>query len=339
MLLVIVGHSEFAIGPSEYGLLRGQELALNVAGRVAVPLFLLLAGEHIGPRLLGNRAPGASGVYVRRLATLFLGTTLFYWLVDIAKLARHRGLGPALTDYFARQAADPAHLLLYGARPHLWFLVALMAVVVLAAFVLARARVRTFVLASAALYGVGLALGPYSSGAELQHGGVWLEWLLQSPLFFALGLFFGLERDNRPRDRMAWTLIAAGLAIHALEVYWISSTHGVSPFRLAMLLGTVPYVAGAGMLALSPEPTRVDRWLARFAGFVPVVYLIHIAFIETLLPPRGRFPEVAVRVALPVMTILLSFASAALLGRLWMRVRRLRRRSSAEPPAAMPAVP
>src|SRR4051794_4509668 len=96
MLLVIVGHTEFAIGPSEHAVLRWSELALNVAGRVAVPLFLLLAGEHIGPRFLRNRAPGASGVYIRRLVTLFVGATLFYWVVDIAKLARRRGLGAAL---------------------------------------------------------------------------------------------------------------------------------------------------------------------------------------------------------------------------------------------------
>ena len=83
------------------------QLALNIVGRAAVPLFLLLAGEHLGPRLraTGRRAPRRS--YVRHLAILYVAACLFYWIADLAKLARSRGLGAGLAAFVERQAADP----------------------------------------------------------------------------------------------------------------------------------------------------------------------------------------------------------------------------------------
>jgi surface polysaccharide O-acyltransferase-like enzyme len=325
MLLIIVGHSEFAIGHSQYTAVQVVQLVLNVVGRVAVPLFFILTGEHIGPRLLRDRAPGAGWAYVRRLAAMFVGASLFYWLVDIAKLARRLGVGAGISAFVARHSSDPVLVLVYGARPHLWFLVTLMLVVAVATVTLARMRVRTFVVGCAVCYGVGLAIGPYAPQLGVAPGRVWFEWLFQAPLFFALGVFFGLEREHAPRWRAALALIAAGIAIHGIEVYWLSTTHGTSPFRLAMLLGTVPYAAGVGLLAFAPTATALDRYAGRLAAFVPAAYLIHVFFIETMLPPRGQFPELAVRALLPLLAIVFSFGCAALLARLLARRRRRRR--------------
>ena len=71
MLVIIVGHSEMLIGVSRVDRIQVWQLALNIVGRAAVPLFLLLAGEHLGPRLARDRAPGAARSYVRHLAVLY----------------------------------------------------------------------------------------------------------------------------------------------------------------------------------------------------------------------------------------------------------------------------
>lgn len=325
LLVVILGHSDFAIGRSSQTGLHTIELVANVLGRVAVPLFFLFAGEHLGPRLLRGRAPGAGWQYSRRLALMFLAASALYWAFDIAKLARHFGLVGGIVTFFTRRSGDPLHLLLYGGRPHLWFLVALMLSVAIAGMVLQRSRVRTFVLGSAVLYGIGLAAGPYAVTFGVPAGRAWFEWLLQSPLFFALGVLFALERTYQPRPRLALLLIAIGVAMHATEVWWLTA-QGASPFRLGMLLGTVPYTAGVAMIAFAPGASWLDRLAGPFVAYVPMVYLIHMIFLEIMLPPPGRFPEVATRILLPLLTTVLSFAAAAGIVRLLGRIRRGRRR-------------
>ena len=76
MLVIIVGHSEMLIGASRVDHIQVWQLALNIVGRAAVPLFLLLAGEHLGPRLARERVPGAARSYVRHLAALYAAAWL-----------------------------------------------------------------------------------------------------------------------------------------------------------------------------------------------------------------------------------------------------------------------
>jgi surface polysaccharide O-acyltransferase-like enzyme len=339
MLLIVVGHSEMLLGVSRVDTIQAWQLVLNVVGRSAVPLFLLLAGEHLGPRLARDRVPGAAPSYVRHLAILYAAACLFYWITDLAKLARSRGLGAGIAAFVERQTADPVALLMHGPRQHLWFLVVLMAVVTAAGLVLPRVRVRSFVLGTAVLYGIGLALGPYRAHVDPGGHGWWLQLLLQAPLFFAIGLVFGLDREGRWRRRTALLLIAVGVVVHWLEVRWISATYGTWPFGLAMLAGTVLYGTGVGMLALMPGASRVERWIGHFALYVPIVYLIHLFFIEILRPRRGQFPEIAVRVMLPLLAIICSFASAALVARLWARLRRRQRAASMAVVSSIPAAP
>jgi surface polysaccharide O-acyltransferase-like enzyme len=326
MLVIILGHSELQLGNTAVGEIQALQLLLNIVSRAAVPLFLILAGEHLGPRLVRDRAPGAAWTYLRRLAMLYAIGCAFYWLADFLKLVRSRGLGPGFQGFIERQAANPVSLLMHGPRGHLWFLTVLMLVVVAAAVILPRVRVRWFVFGAAALYGIGLAVGPYGGLVQLAGNGWWYEFLLQAPLFFGLGVAFGLEREPASRAVTALGLIAVGLVVHALEVWWISRTYGTWPFRLGMLVGTVVYAAGVAMLALSPGANRFSRWIGRFSPYVPAAFLIHVFFLETLRPPRDVFPEALVRVLLPVLTTILAFGTGWLVYRLLHRLRRRRRR-------------
>jgi surface polysaccharide O-acyltransferase-like enzyme len=325
MLVVILGHSELQLGKTEVGGIEALQLLLNVISRAAVPFFLILAGEHLGPRLVRERKSGLAWPYVRRLAMLYAIGCAFYWSTDLLKLVRSRGLGAGLEGFLARQAENPAGVLMYGPRGHLWFLTVLILIVVAAAVILPRTRVRWFVLGTAALYGVGLAIGPYSGPVGLAGNGWWYEFLLQAPVFFALGLVFGLERQSRTQTAAAVGLIAVGLVVHALEVQWITRTYGTWPFRLGMLAGTVLYATGVAMFALSPGANRFSRWVGRFSPYVPAAFLIHVFFLETLRPPRHEFPEPLVRVVLPIVTTILSFGVGWLVYKLLHRRRRRRR--------------
>lgn len=325
MLVIILAHSEFLLGPTDNVVVQYLQLALNVVGRSAVPFFLLLAGEHLGPRLLRNRAPGGVWPYVTRLAVMFVLASLFYWLVDLAKLVRVMGLVGGAAAFSNRILSDPARLALYGARQHLWFLVVLALVSIGAAALIARMRVRTVAALAAVLYGVGLAIGPYAPAVGVSRHPWWSEWMLQSPLFFCIGVVIGIDHRRRTTSPLAAAaLLVGGLVIHGVEVYALSQRHGTNPFTLTMLAGTVSYASGTLLLALTPGATAFERVLARFAPYVPMVYLIHVFFVETLRPPRGRFPELAVRIVLPIAATILSFGTAWFLQRRGLLRRRRR---------------
>jgi surface polysaccharide O-acyltransferase-like enzyme len=331
MLFIILGHSELMLGRTPVTSIQVLQLLLNIVSRAAVPLFLILAGEHLAARLARDKVAGAAWLYVRRLGILYAIGCLGYWLTDLLKLARSRGLLSGLEAFVERQMANPASLLMHGPRAHLWFLIVLMLIVAAAGVILPRARVRWFVLGTAALYGIGLALGPYGGLVQPTGYGWWYELLLQAPLFFAIGIVFGLEPAPRSRPTTAVALIGVGLVLHALEVQWISQTYGTWPFRLAMLVGTVLYATGVAMFALSPGANAVSRWVGRFAAYVPAVYLSHIFFLETLRPPRDAFPDPLVRVVLPLLTTILAFGSAWAV--YWIRHRLRRHRRVAQAPA------
>lgn len=329
ILVVIIGHSELLLGHAAEGHVNSLRWALNVVSRFAVPLFFTMVGEHLGPRLLRDRRVLVGRSYAGRMARLLVAASVVYWLVDLAKIGRRHGFGavPILLD---RHFSDPLHVALYGARWHFWFLTVLIVVVLGVSLVLARRRVRTLAAGSVLLYGLGLLFGPYAPVTGLPIGHTWLQALLQAPLFFTVGLVLGLERRHPRRLALTWTLIVGGLVLHAAEVYWLSTTYDILPQHLPMLIGTVPYAIGVALLAFAPGSHRVDRWAARYSGSVPLVYLGHVLFLELLLPPPGQFPDLAVRVLLPLLTTLLSFAAAGAINR-WRRRGRRSRPAVVEP--------
>jgi hypothetical protein len=121
------------------------------------------------------------------------------------------------------------------------------------------------------------------------------------------------------------TLMLAGVAISVLELLWLQSYWHDSIFQVGLLVGTVPLAAGAGLLAVRPGATGLERWIALIAGFVPVVYITHVVFLELLQPRPGQLPPALVRALLPIATAVCAFTSAWAVARLRVRAGRSRR--------------
>jgi surface polysaccharide O-acyltransferase-like enzyme len=335
MLVVIVGHSEMALGPAGAVSPSWIQLGLNVVGRVAVPLFLLLAGNHLGPKMMRHRGTlAAMWPYMRRLLVMLVVASVFYWAWDAFRLIRRSGLAAGLAAFVAKDFSSPLAILCYGARPHLWFLVALVLTVLFAAMLLGLGRVRTFLSAAALLYVVGLLIGPYADALVIRNPYVGSDWFLQAPLFFGMGLMLSFEELRARWSPVGWAFLLGGLALHGLETWWISQTFGTWPFDLEMLVGTVPFAFGAGLLALRAGGTAMDRLFAQAAFLVPAVYLNHVFFLELFRPPRTLADGLWVRIALPAIVVPAAFGAAWLNARIRAR-RRARRRSAA---ASDPAV-
>ncbi len=269
MLVVILGHSELLLGESPVDTIHSLQLVLSIVGRAAVPLFLILAGEHLGPRLAG-RLRARRGPYVRRRLALLYGVAcLVYWVDRFrqagARPRRRPGspgswpgwattrcqtpaaraasapLVPAVPDpgggdRRADPEADPGGAFRLRQRRALRY----------------RAVVRRL-----------------RGAARGAAGNIWCtSWLLQAPLFFAIGVVFGLE----PRAAVTRTPAIGADRGGARDPRHRGSCG--SPGRTArrrsgsaMLVGTVIYATGvgdAGAVA-GRDPVR-SRWIGRFVA-------------------------------------------------------------------------
>ena len=237
--MVILGHSEFASAPSQQ---PADPLAAAGAERRRPGRGAAL--PHSGRR--APRAPAAPGLARRAPAgPTCAGWRPCSWRQRLLLDRRYRQAGAAAragrrpsAEFVARlQPTIPLRILLYGAAS---------APVVPGGADAGRGRRRRRAghgsrvrhlrrSAARVLYGIGLAFGPYApllgapTGPHLVTSGC-----CQSPLFFAIGVFFGLERERRSRvERRRSALIAAGIAIHAIEVYcWMTDAR-----RLAVPAG------------------------------------------------------------------------------------------------------
>jgi surface polysaccharide O-acyltransferase-like enzyme len=336
VLFVVLGHSEVIFGYIHRDWLSAVQVTLHAFGRFAVPFFLLLAGHHLGLRLVKDRGAGTIWPYERRLLRLLVLGSALYWLVDLAKLVKARGLTAGLMEVSARLLSFPG--LLVPPRRHLWFLAILMTTALFAVLLLNRSRLRVLAAASALMYPLALATGAYAPVLGLDGVPGIVPALLEGPLYFALGIGLSVVTPQAHQARVGWALVAAGVALSSAELLVLFEHRGRDVFRIGSVAGTLPLTAGVGLLALRAGASRVERWAALGAPYVPAVYINHVLFLELLRPPRAHLSVEATRIVLPVVAAAAAFATAWAVGRLRMRIARrrraLRRRG---PPGGEPA--
>jgi surface polysaccharide O-acyltransferase-like enzyme len=322
ILVIVWAHCEAALDrPTGWYLQVGY--LLSVVGHTAVPFFLFIAGNHLGGRIARRPDFETVAPYLARLLRLFLVWSAIYFVHHALALDKAPSLA-SFGRHARRLLADPVGLVLHGASEHLWFLPALAFAALGAALVLRWARLRTLLVITAVLYGLALVAGPYGLTQHAEVPRLTEARLLQTPLFFALGVVLSLRRALLPRH-VGWLLIGVGLTMQGLEIF-VFERAGLDPFRLGMLVGTVPLTVGIGVLALLSGGTWLDRRAARVAGLVPVVYLSHILFMDLLRPYRYGADDIPMRIGFTVVVMLVSFAAAwglRAIGRRWPLVSRM----------------
>ena len=331
LLFVVAGHSEAMVGSVNVGWAYVVQLTLHAVGRFAVPMFVVLAGYRLGPRLVRERGLIAAWHYVRRLLVMFAAASAFYWAFDLAKMVRRHGLSAGVAAFGQREIADLAAFRM--PRIHLAFLLLLTVTVAFAAITIGRARIRTFV-GIAFVLGVGSAIASaYGPTLGLPDSYAGVARFLDYPMYFAIGLMLAIAP---PLPRQLWlgtTLFVAGALLSTLEMHWLGAHELTVPFSMGSVMGTLLVTGGAAMLAVRDGSNRLDRLAAVIGGGAAAAYLNHVFFLELLQPPRGQFPETLVRYVLPIATAICAFGAAWLVARArksrWLRRRRSARRGNA----------
>ena len=310
--IIILGHCEQVLGldPGLGG--HSFQLGLNLWGQYTVPLFFALAGYSLAPKLTRPGSTLHAINYSRRILTMFVAASAGYFVLHALALA-HPGqpLSSAFRNQTARVLRNPGEIAL-GTALHLWFLVALMLAVWTTTYVRNRTRLRYLFAVGAISHLLLLGTGPYTMltlWPSIPY--VWRMTLFLGTPFLAVGLAL---RHTKPLPRrwVAYLLIVAGVLMQIAEQYWRWTAWGLSPFGVGPLAGTSLTAVGMSLLAVRPGSSPISQMVARLGPFTLVAYLVHMAFIEVLLPRVSTLDRPTARWFFPLVVGTLSFGCAAL---------------------------
>lgn len=252
-------------------------LLINQLGRFAVPLFFLLAGFLVQPRLIA--APFQTlKHYSFPLLKVWAAWSIIYLLAPFnLQTVAEKGYLAERTGYWNYLMQNPLNTLFEGGLVHLWYIPALLSAIVILATLVSIKQEKYILPIALALYVFGLIAGSY----EPIFG-------VESPLFTRNGPFFstlivalGFEIRRHKltiSQPIALSLLLGGMLLHLAEAYFFMSK-GVDFNIHDFLVGTPIWVLGIFFL-LQANPTfgdcpRVSRWSKDVLG----VYLCHLLVI------------------------------------------------------------
>lgn len=285
LLAVVVIHTK----PFMSSLLINQQpwigMLMNQLARFAVPLFFVIAGYLIQPRLVQSTAMTLRS-YSRPLLRMWGLWTLLYLLLpfNLATLGSE-GYLVERSNYWRHLASAPLDSLLEGGMVHLWYIPGLLCALGLTALLVNRGWLRWLLPMSLALYLIGLLAGSYQSLSGIDLG----ITTRNGPFFSWLMLALGFEARRRhwqlsPYTAMAMMLIGMnihifeGLALSHFEVDFISHD---------FLFGTPLWGMGLFMLLIGLPDTDKRLPFKLSSEDVLGIYLCHMLVLIYLFNLAG----------------------------------------------------
>jgi surface polysaccharide O-acyltransferase-like enzyme len=269
---------------------------INQSGRFAVPFFFIMAGFFFR-RSLDQAAPlSVLRRYGKRIVIAFVVWSLIYAVTGMVFHGSIFG-DPGL---MSRNISDhpvgiALEVLFVGTRTHLFFLPALALALAIVAWAYHLRRPGWLIPIGMGLYVFGVVGGSYAAtrfgidvGFNTRNG----------PFFSTLHVVIGtLLVDRRtPHVMVAIGLLLVGAGMHLMEVQWLASAHGVSPFQHDYVFATPLFGLGFTWIALSLKSMRVGTFFPQVGCCTLGVYLGHILMIEFFLTfrsaPRGQAGEI-----------------------------------------------
>ncbi|NOJ21545.1 acyltransferase [Vibrio coralliilyticus] len=257
----------------------------NQTTRFAVPLFFLIAGYLIQPKL--SAAPIETlKRYITPLFRIFVVWSLICLLMpfNFGVLFEHGYLAER-QGYWHFLAQNPINSLMEGGLVHLWFLPALMLATTLCAFFIHKDMLGWMLPVAALLYLYGTLAGSYQLVTEM-----WAPFFTRNGPFFSTLLFTaGLlirQQNVSVTARQALFIAFSGMAIHFGEAYWLSSL-GHTFNENDYLFGTLLWSLG-GFLWLLAKPELGKGWaITSLSKYVLAIYVSHLPMIILMMNITG----------------------------------------------------
>ncbi|KHD26200.1 fucose 4-O-acetylase [Vibrio caribbeanicus] len=261
----------------------------NQTTRFAVPLFFLISGYLIQPKLIVDPISTLKQ-YLTPLLRIFVVWSIICLLMpfNLQRVAE-QGYLAEREGYWQFLAATPLNSVLEGGLVHLWFIPALMFAALIAG-VLAKLNKTTWLLPiGAILYVYGVLGGSYQNLTEL-----WTPFFTRNGPFFSSLLFaigFAIRQHSiSVSARHAALLAFVGMMIHFGEAAWLYQFD--QPFNANdFLFGTVLWGTGCFLWLLAKPELGKDRRITSLSKFVLPIYVTHLPVI-ILMMNVARYYEI-----------------------------------------------
>lgn len=257
----------------------------NQSTRFAVPLFFLISGYLIQPKLVASPIETLRS-YVSPLLRVFIvwsGITLVMpfnlaTVMESGYLAERQG-------YWGYLVQNPLNSILEGGLVHLWFIPALICAAFIAALLAKFNKLSLFIPIAVLLYLYGVLAGSYQVVTEVPSPFFTRNGPFFSTLLFAIG-FVIRQRGISMTATQASLLAIIGMTLHLFEA-WILTGFS-QPFNANdYLFGTVLWGSGCFMWLLAKPTLGQGMWLTAQAKYVLPLYVAHLPMIIVMMNISG----------------------------------------------------
>ncbi len=246
----------------------------NQSTRFAVPLFFLISGYLIQPKL--SAAPSETFKrYSFPLVKIWVVWSVLSLLLPFNfQVVMQHGYLAERTGYWGYLSMNPLNSLLEGGLVHLWFIPALIMAIGILAILRSINLIRWALPLSGALFIYGALAGSYANITEFVAPFFTRNGPFFSTLFVVAGYFIR-ERNLRCSANTAALLAILGMGIHFSEAYFLHQ-HGQMFNYNDYLFGTSLWGVGLFLLLLAKPNWGSSEWIQSFASSALGIYVAHL---------------------------------------------------------------
>ncbi|RJX66579.1 fucose 4-O-acetylase [Vibrio sinensis] len=253
----------------------------NQSTRFAVPLFFLISGYLIQPKLAANPISTLKS-YCSPLLRVFLVWSVICLVMPFQwQTMAEQGYLVERSGYWGYLASTPLNSILEGGLVHLWFIPALMCAALIGAVLSYFNKLALFVPVGIALYVYGVLAGSYQDLTEF-----WSPFFTRNGPFFSTLLFaIGVEiRQQKITATAKQSLFLAGfgMAIHFTEAFFLSTT-GHAFNANDFLFGTMLWGTGIFLFLLAKPNLGQTPIVMNLSKSVLPIYVVHLPMIIVMM--------------------------------------------------------
>ncbi|MGF1911341.1 acyltransferase family protein [Vibrio kasasachensis] len=260
-------------------------LIFNQTTRFAVPLFFLISGYLIQPKLTATPMATLKS-YCAPLTRVFIVWSVICLLMPFnLQTVVTEGYLTERSGYWGFLAQAPLNSLLEGGLVHLWFIPALMIAALITAVLIKIDKVRWLLPVAIVLYVYGVLAGSYQNITEL-----WTPFFTRNGPFFSTLMFaigFLIRQKNIQTTASQGAILAlVGMAIHFGEAFYLVDYEQAFNSN-DFVFGTMLWGTGLFLFLLAKPTLGHSQWILNLSKSVLPIYVAHLPVIIIMMNVVG----------------------------------------------------